>query len=119
MVVDESRLRATLYLNGAFSVKCHESCWSEYLLVAAPKKVLVVLGAYFECLSRVKPRYSDYKRPRRVGGHSTSRMVRCGKRRTAVPGTPMARKREIATEVVDAEENLEEFEEENDWGLRI
>ena len=56
----DSSLRATLYMYGSVSVNFHEPCWSEFLLVAGPKKVLLALGAGFEQLSTVKSRFSDY-----------------------------------------------------------
>ncbi|MBV7480295.1 hypothetical protein [Pseudomonas sp. PDM31] len=56
----DASLRATLYMYGSVSVNFHEPCWSEFLLVAGPKKVLLALGAGFEQLSTVKSRFSDY-----------------------------------------------------------
>lgn len=56
----DTSLRATLYMYGSVSVNFHEPCWSEFLLVAGPKKVLLALGAGFEQLSTVKSRFSDY-----------------------------------------------------------
>ncbi|MNJ16989.1 hypothetical protein D3C77_112600 [compost metagenome] len=44
---DES-LRATPYMHGTVSVNFHEPCWSEFLLVAGSKKVLLALGAGFD-----------------------------------------------------------------------
>lgn len=67
----------------------------------------------------MKPRYSDYIR------------LSQGVRTFHVEDGPVwekedgstwyshGQKEEVATEVVDAEENLEEFEEKNDWELRI
>lgn len=56
----DSSLRATVYMYGSISVNFHEPCWSEFLLVAGPKKVLLALGAGFEQLPKVKSRFSDY-----------------------------------------------------------
>lgn len=56
----DGSLRATVYMYGSVSVNFHEPCWSEFLLVAGPKKVLLALGAGFEQLSTVKSRFSDY-----------------------------------------------------------
>ncbi|VVP39318.1 hypothetical protein PS850_04818 [Pseudomonas fluorescens] len=60
LAADDSTLRATLYLYGTVSVNFHEPCWSEFLLVAGPEKVLMALGEGFERLPGVKSRYSDY-----------------------------------------------------------
>ncbi|MCO8166742.1 hypothetical protein NJC40_02985 [Pseudomonas sp. 21LCFQ02] len=56
----EASLRATLYIYGTVSVNFREPCWSEFLLVAGPEKVLRALGAGFERLPAVKSRFSDY-----------------------------------------------------------
>jgi hypothetical protein len=56
----DAPLRATLYMYGTVSVNFREPCWSEFLLVAGPEKVLRALGAGFERLPAVKSRFSDY-----------------------------------------------------------
>lgn len=56
----DASLRATLYMYGTVSVNFREPCWSEFLLVAGPEKVLRALGAGFERLPAVKSRFSDY-----------------------------------------------------------
>ena len=56
----DASLRATLYMYASASVNFREQSWSEFLLVAGPKKVLLALGAGFEQLSMVKSRFSDY-----------------------------------------------------------
>lgn len=56
----DAKLRATLYMYAAGSFNFHEPSWSEFLLVAGPKKVLLALGADFERLPAVKSRFSDY-----------------------------------------------------------
>lgn len=56
----DASLRATLYLYVSTSINFHEPGFSEFLLVAGPKKVLLALGAGFERLPAVKSRFSDY-----------------------------------------------------------
>ncbi|MNJ45009.1 hypothetical protein D3C77_400860 [compost metagenome] len=56
----DASLRATLYMYASASVNFHEPSWSEFLLVAGPRKVLLALGAGFERLPAVKSRFSDY-----------------------------------------------------------
>lgn len=53
-------LRATLSLYATESINFGEPGFSEFLLVAGPKKVLLTLGAGFERLPGVKSRFSDY-----------------------------------------------------------
>lgn len=56
----DASLRATLYMYASPSVNFREPSWSEFLLVAGPKKILVALGDGFERLPAVKSRLSDY-----------------------------------------------------------
>ncbi|TXI28716.1 MAG: hypothetical protein E6Q69_15850 [Aquipseudomonas alcaligenes] len=56
----DASLRATLYLYVSASSNFREPGWSEFLLVAGPRKVLLALGAGFERLPAVKSRFSDY-----------------------------------------------------------
>ncbi|MDK6706106.1 hypothetical protein [Pseudomonas aeruginosa] len=56
----DASLRATLYLYVSTSINFREPGFSEFLLVAGPKKVLLALGAGFERLPAVKSRFSDY-----------------------------------------------------------
>jgi hypothetical protein len=53
-------LRATLYMYASISTNFHDQCWSEFLLVAGPKKVLQALGDGFKALPAVRSRLSDY-----------------------------------------------------------
>nr|WP_242070704.1 hypothetical protein [Pseudomonas mohnii] len=116
LAADDSTLRATLYLYGTVSVNFREPCWSEFLLVAGPEKVLMALGAGFERLSGVKSRYSDYV--------PSSEAVRTfhvedgfvWEKEDASTWYSHGQKEEIAGEVVDIDNDLEEFEEEEaDW----
>jgi hypothetical protein len=54
---------ATIYSFGTMSVNFHEAGWSEFLIVAGDKKVLLALGAAFSHYPGVKSRYSDYISP--------------------------------------------------------
>ena len=116
LAADDSTLRATLYLYGTVSVNFHEPCWSEFLLVAGPEKVLMALGSGFERLPGVKSRYSDY-----VPSSEAMRTfhVEDGLVWEKEDGSTWyshGQKEEVvATEVVDTDNDLEEFEEEDEW----
>jgi hypothetical protein len=117
LAADDSTLRATLYLYGTLSVNFREPCWSEFLLVAGPQKVLMALGAGFERLPGVKSRYSDY-----VPSSAAVRTfhVEDGlvweKEDASTWYSHVQREEEATSEAVDADSDQEAFEEEEaDW----
>jgi hypothetical protein len=116
LAADDSTLRATLYLYGTVSVNFREPCWSEFLLVAGPKKVLMALGAGFERLPGVKSRYSDYVPSSEAVRtfHVEDGLV--WEKEDASTWYTHEPKDESADEIVDADNDPEEFEEEeDDW----
>ena len=57
---EDASMRATIYMYGSVSVNFHEPCWSEFLLVAGPNKVLLALERGFDRLPAVRSRLCDY-----------------------------------------------------------
>ncbi len=59
---EDHSLRTTVYLYGSVSVNFHEPCWSEFLIVAGPKRALTAMSDGFR-LPGVRSRNSDYLMP--------------------------------------------------------
>lgn len=77
------------YMHGTVSVNFHEPCWSEFLLVAGPKKALLALGAGFDvCPAGGRDSVTTFQKPY---APSMSRMDRYGSRRMPVLGIPAGR----------------------------
>lgn len=116
LAADDSKLRATLYLYGTVSVNFHEPCWSEFLLVAGPEKVLMALGSGFERLPGVKSRYSDYvPSSEAVRTFHVEDGLVWEKEDGSTWYSHGQKEEDVATEVVDTDNDLEEFEEEDEW----
>ncbi|MFK0089213.1 hypothetical protein ACIQUS_18205 [Pseudomonas sp. NPDC090755] len=117
LAAEDASLRATLFLYGTVSVNFRDPCWSEFLLVAGPKKVLTALGAAFGRLPGVRSRFSDY-----VPASEAVRTfhVEDGMVWEKEDGSTWYSRsqQEVAASEVDADEDEvedEDFEEEAEW----
>ncbi|EPA98764.1 hypothetical protein PG5_08540 [Pseudomonas sp. G5(2012)] len=116
LAADDSTLRATLYLYGTVSVNFREPCWSEFLLVAGPQKVLMALGAGFERLPGVKSRYSDYvPSSEAVRTFHVEDGLVWEKEDGSTWYSHGGEEEKVASEVVGTDNEWEELEEDDDW----
>ncbi|CAK9888624.1 MULTISPECIES: hypothetical protein [Pseudomonas] len=117
LAAEDASLRATLYLFGTVSVSFREPCWSEFLLVAGPEKVLSAVGASFERLPGVRSRFSDYVQSSQAARTFHVEDGRVWEKEDGSTWYSHSQQEAAVSEIVADEEEVEQedFEEEEDW----